>query len=509
MLSTVERMAVIDMGSNSFRLVVFGYERGRHWKLIDEIREPVRVSAGMGEEQLLRPEPIARALGTAAVFASFCRASGVTDIAAVATSAIRDARNGQELLAEIRARAALDPRVITGEDEARYAYLAIVNSTTLKDGCGVEIGGGSAQLMRIRDRRLEHADSFPLGAVRVSERFLAGEKATSKGIKALRRHVGDAIARDPWFSTEAGGRLAGVGGALRNLAAAAQRAAGHPETDVGGFTLTRDALDDLIDELASRPASKRGSVPGIKPDRGDVILGAALVLDELMEAGGFEGVEITEAGLREGIFFERLLAPADPPLFEDVRRDSVCNLARQFGFEPQHVRHVAKLSLEIYDGLATGGVLDWERLERELLWAACNLHDIGVAIDYDDHHKHSHYLIWNAGLPGFTPRELILVALIARYHRKGDPDVSQLGPLEQKGDKQRLALLSGVIRLAEQLERSRDGAIAAVSIAAANGTVRLEAEAREDASVALWSARRNSDLLSGALGHPVEIDLRG
>jgi len=472
-------MAVIDMGSNSFRLVVFGYEPGRQWKLIDEIREPVRVSAGMGEELLLRREPIERALGTAAVFASFCRASGVTDISAVATSAIRDARNGEELLAEIRERTELDPRVITGEDEARYAYLAIVNSTTLEDGCGIEIGGGSAQLMRIGDRRLEHADSFPLGAVRVSERFLPGEKASGKNIKAL-----------------------------RNLAAAAQKEAEHPETDVGGFTLSRDALDDLIGELASRPSSKRGSVPGIKPDRGDVILGAAVVLDELMEAGGFEGVEITEAGLREGIFFERLLAPADPPLFDDVRRDSVCNLARQFGFEPEHVRHVAKLSLEIYDGLAAGGALDWDRVERELLWAACNLHDIGVAIDYDDHHKHSHYLIWNAGLPGFTPRELILVALIARYHRKGAPDVSELGPLEQKGDEHRLALLSGVIRLAEQLERSRDGAIAAVSIAAANGAVRLEAEAQEDASVALWSARRNAGLLSEALGRPVEIDLR-
>ena len=508
MLSNVERMAVIDMGSNSFRLVVFGYEPGREWKLIDEIREAVRVSAGMGEEQLLRPEPIERALATADVFASFCRTAGVTHIAAVATSAIRDARNGDELLAEIRARTDLEPYVITGEDEARYAYLAIVNSTTLEDGCGVEIGGGSAQLMRIGGRRLEHADSFPLGAVRVSERFLSGEKASGKAVKALRRHVAEAIERDPWFSVEASGRLAGVGGALRNLAAAAQKAAGHPDTDVGGFVLTRDALGDLIDDLAERPASKRGSVPGIKPDRGDVILGAAVVLDELMEAGGFEGVEITEAGLREGIFFERLLEPADPPLFEDVRRDSVCNLARQFGFERKHVRHVAKLSLEIYDGLAAGGALDWDRVERELLWAACNLHDIGVAIDYDDHHKHSHYLILNAGLPGFTPRELILVALVARYHRKGEPDVSELGPLEQKGDGQRLALLSGVIRLAEQLERSRDGAVAAVSIAAANGAVRLEAEAREDATVALWSARRNADLLSAALGRAVEVELR-
>ena len=502
-------MAVIDMGSNSFRLVVFAYERGSRWKLIDEIREAVRVSAGMGDERLLKAEPVERALGTAAVFASFLRASGVTDVVAVATSAIRDARNGEQLLAAIRAHTQLEPRVISGEDEARYAYLAIVNSTTLERGCGVEIGGGSAQLMGIRDRRLEHAASFPFGAVRVSERFLPGEKATGKRMKALRRHVGEVIAGERWFSSGGGGRLAGVGGAVRNLAAAAQKANGHPETDVGGFTLTRDALADLIDELAASPSSKRGSVPGIKPDRGDVILGAALVLDELMAAGGFEGVEVTEAGLREGIFFERLLAPADPPLFDDVRRQSVCNLARQFGIEPHHVGHVAKLSLEIYDGLAEGGVVRWDPVERELLWAACNLHDIGVAVDYDDHHKHSHYLILSAGLPGFTPRELILIALITRYHRKGDPDSSELGPLAERDDAARLRLLSGVIRLAEQLERSRDGAVGAVSLAAADGTVRLAAEAREDASVALWSARRNADLLAGALGREVEIELSG
>jgi exopolyphosphatase/guanosine-5'-triphosphate,3'-diphosphate pyrophosphatase len=165
---------------------------------------------------------------------------------------------------------------------------------------------------------------------------------------------------------------------------------------------------------------------------------------------------------------------------------------------------VAKLSREMYDGLAGLGLTDGDAVDRELLWAACLLHDIGTAVDYDDHHKHSRYLILNAGLPGFTPREVELIALIARYHRKGDPDASELGPLKRKGDDERLELLSGIIRVAEQFERSRDASVADVRLSL-NGTVVLEPNARKDASVAIWSARRNADLLARAIDRPVEI----
>ena len=159
----MERVAIIDMGSNSFRLVVFQYEPGSWWSLADEIREATRVSAGMGEEGVLRPEPMDRAVHTAAVFASFLKASGVEDVDAVATSAIRDAANRDELLGEIRERTGLEVRVISGAEEARYGYLAIANSLTIDDGFGIDVGGGSVQLMRIADRQLEEAVSVPLG----------------------------------------------------------------------------------------------------------------------------------------------------------------------------------------------------------------------------------------------------------------------------------------------------------------------------------------------------------
>jgi exopolyphosphatase/guanosine-5'-triphosphate,3'-diphosphate pyrophosphatase len=494
------------MGSNSFRLVVFGYEPGHHWQHVDEIREAVRVGEGVRDDGMLRDEPMDRAFRTAALFAAFCRASHIDDVTTVATSAIRDARNRDELLERIHGEAGLEPRVLSAEDEARFGYLAIANSTTLADGYGIDIGGGSVQVMRIEDRRLAGTGSWPLGAVRMSERFLPGDEAGGKARKALRKHVRSTLEAEDWIEAgDPSSRAAGIGGTIRNLASAAERRAGLPQTDAQGFVLTREALDELIDELAGMPASKRGGVPGIKPDRGDVILGGALVVAELMELTGADGLETTSAGLREGVFFERFLADRDPPLVEDVRRASVVNLANRYEDDLGHPRHVAQLSLELYDGLADAGLIDADAGDRELLWAACLLHDIGTAVDYDDHHKHSRYLIMNAGLPGFTPREVQLVGLIARYHRKGDPDASELGPLERKGDGERLAVLSGIIRLAEQLERSRDGSVSAIRLSAPDGKVVLEPELARDASVAIWSARRNADLLERAIDRHVEI----
>src|ERR687896_19632 len=485
MIRAMQRLAVADMGSNSWRLVVFGYEPDTPWwSLVDEIREAVRVGAGMGDEGVLQPDRI-------------------DQVEAVATSAIRVAGNGEELLHGIRERTGLEPRVISGTEEARYDWLAIANSTTIEEGFGLDIGGGSIQALRIEDRRLARAESLRLGVGRVSGEFLPGEKASPKAVKALRRKVAAELEALGWWS--GGGRLVGVGGTIRNLAAAAMKRAAVADLDVQGFELTRDALEELIEWFAERPASKRGDLAGIKPDRGDVILGGALVLATALDSGGFERIEATEAGLREGVFFERLLGERE--LLDDVRQESVLNLGHRFNTDPDHVEHVAELSLAMFDGLAGAGLHELDGADRELLWAACMLHDIGTAIDYDDHHRHSHYLILNAGLPGFTPRELVLVGLIARYHRKGDPDASELGPLARRGDEDRLRLLSAIIRLAEQLERSRDGAIRRVSVAASNGSVALDTEVdpARDPSVPIWAARREAGLLAEALGREVEI----
>ena len=502
----MRRLAVADLGSNSFRLVVYAYEPGRWWAHADEIREAVRISAGMGGDGKLRKEPMRRALRTAEVFDAFCRSTGIEAVEAVATSAIRDASNRDDLLRAIAERTALPVRVLSTSEEARYGYLAIVNSTTLADGYGIDIGGGSVQLMRVEDRRLTADASWPMGAVRMSERFLPGGESGAKALKALRKHVAAELVDTDWLASGGGSRLVGIGGTIRNLAAAAEREAGVDHPDAQGYVLTRDALGALIETFAGMPPAKRGRVPGIKPDRGDVILGGAAVIAAVMDEVGFAELEVTEAGLREGVFFEHFLGDEEEPLLPDVRRGSVENLAGRYQDDLEHPRHVAALSLQVFDGLVDAGLYEPGAADRELLWAACLLHDVGVVVDYDDHHKHSRYLILNAGLPGFTPREVELIALVARYHRKGDPDVSAMGQLAKKRDAERLSVLAGTVRLAEQLERSRDGSVRRVSLRAENGRVVVRADASPDAEVAIWSARRNADLLAGAIDREVEIE---
>ncbi len=506
------RQAVIDLGSNSFRLVVFTWHedgRGSWWKRTDEIHEAVRIGEGLDATGELQPQPMQRALQMLELYAHFCRATGITDVRAVATSAIRDAANQAAFLQEARRRTWLEVEVLPRDEEARYGYLAAVNSTTLADGVALDIGGGSLQLSRVEGRMATDTRSWRMGAVRMTERFLAdGKKTSPKQVKTLRAHVEKKLVqRASWIEGAAasGRRLVGIGGAVRNLATASERAAGRPDFGVQGVAITRKQLGALIDGLLELPAAERSDIAGIKPGRADVILAAAVVLDSVLGIGEFEEIEATEAGLREGIFFETLLADNDARLFDDVRRASVLNLAAQYHPEFDHTQHVAELALEMWDALAAAGKHTGDPSERDLLWAAAMLHDVGTAVDYDDHHKHSRYLILNAGLPGFAPRETALIAQMARYHRKGTPTLGELEPLTTDGDAAILDRGAALLRLAEQLERARDQAVNAARLTVVDGHAELRLGAEEDVTLARWMAERQTELFEHAFGVGLKV----
>jgi exopolyphosphatase / guanosine-5'-triphosphate,3'-diphosphate pyrophosphatase len=495
-------LAVIDLGSNSFRLVVFT-THGGWWRRTDEIHEIVRIGEGLDATGELAEEPMERALETLELYAHFCRATGVTEIRPVATSAIRDATNREAFLRAVKRRTGLEVEVLTQEQEAFYGYVAAVNSTTLADGVVLDLGGGSMQLTEVQGRQATDLRSWPLGAVRMTERFLARERAKPKHLDALRTHVAEALAEVPWLK----GDLVGIGGTTRNLASAAELMNGLPSFGVQGFALHRDALDALVERLAELPASERGSVPGIKAGRGDLILAGAVVVQSVMEAGGFDVLTATEAGLREGVFFATLLEDRDPPLFEDVRAASVENLAAQYVGGDAHAAQVRRLALDIWDALGDAGRHPADPAERDLLAAAAALHDIGMSIDYDDHHKHSRYLVLSAGLPGFSPRETALIGQMCRYHRKGSPSLGEVDGLARDGDDDVLTRCSAALRIAEQLERARDQAVDELTVEVDGSLARLRLRAHDDVTVGRWAAERQRDLFEDAFGLELEISV--
>ena len=490
------QVAVVDLGSNSWRLVVFSFAPGAWWKLTDELYETVRIGAGLAASGRLSDAAIARGLETLGVFERFCRANELqpADVHVVATSAIRDADNGEQFLADAEAQTGLAIETLSAADEARYGYVAAINTTTLTDGVVLDIGGGSMQLTLVRQRQAGPSASFPLGAVRMTEQFLPGSSpAKKKELERLRVHVRESLRSLHWLASS-GSRLVGIGGAVRNLAAAAQAHTGEPiDLGVQGFVIRPDVISDLVSELAAVSSDERGELPGIKPGRGDIILAAAVVLETVIELGGFDGIEATEAGLREGVFLARTMLAGAEPLFEHVREAAVSNLAIQYESDMKHVEHVARLSLQMFDSLVAGGLFDPVDGERELLWAASMLHDVGMTISYDDHHKHSRYLIESAELPGFDPRERALIAQMSRYHRKGVPKLGVIEPLTRPGDEELLDRCAVILRLSEHLERGRDQSVSEARLRANGHGVDLHLEAAGDLTLQRWSVERYGD----------------
>jgi exopolyphosphatase/guanosine-5'-triphosphate,3'-diphosphate pyrophosphatase len=492
---TNQQVAVVDLGSNSWRLVVFTYGAGPWWKLTDELYETVRIGAGLASTGRLSDEAMRRGQETLQVFARFCRANRIEprDVHVVATSAIRDAANGEAFLDQAQRETGLQIEVLDARAEAFFGYVAAVNTTTLDDGVVLDIGGGSMQLTAVRDRRSGPTVSFPLGAVRVTEELLAGDgPAKRKQLARVRSRVEESLEQVDWLAMS-GSRLVGIGGAVRNLAAAAQHVDGGVDLGVQGYVITPATLDGLVETLAELPSAERGSVPGIKPGRGDIILASAVVLQTVVAAGGFDGIEATEAGLREGVFLARTLLAESDPLIADVRAAAVRNLAIQYESDLVHVEHVALLSEQMFDSLVSCGLFLPMPGERELLWAAAMLHDVGMAISYDDHHKHSRYLIESAELPGFDPRERALIAQITRYHRKGVPKLGELATVTHADDEALLDRCAVILRLAEHLERGRDQSVSEARLHTNGDGVDLHLKAGGDLTLPRWSVERYGD----------------
>ncbi len=503
----MRRTAVIDLGSNTSRLVIYDHDPGRQFRLVDEVREVVRLREGMGASNTLRAAAIDRALHALKMYRVLCDAVGVDELIATATSAVRDAVNRDSFIARVQAEAGISLRLLSGEEEGYYGALGAINGVGIRDGFVIDMGGGSAQVVEVRGGEPGRAKSAPLGALRIAELFLGFDSAKSGAVKKLSEQVRKLLKDEfDWFRAYDGAELAAIGGTVRNLASIAQAAVGYPLDSVDKYELAGSDVRELGNRLWQMSAEERRKLSGLQVDRADIIHAGALVYSLLLEHSGFERITVSRQGLREGLFYETFLAGQARPVITDLREFSALSLARNFGQDNCHTQHVARLTLRMFDDLReVHGLGD---AFRQLLWAAALLHDTGVKIGYDSHHLHSSYIVLNSLLPGYTPRERVLISLLTRYHRsRGTPKAGEFVALLEPGDNDALTVLAGILRICEYLERGRHQVIADVKCHFDKelGWAQIEALANGDARMELWDAGRNVGLLAAGLGMEVEI----
>lgn len=497
-----ERIGIIDLGSNTTRLVVIGYTPHHSFRLLDEVRETVRLAEGIGEDGQLQPVPMERGVVAMKMFHSFCKSVGVTRIVPVATSAVRDATNQAEFLARVARESGLKLRVLSTEEEAYYGYLGAANALQLSDAFVIDIGGGSAEVTAMRGRGMVRSFSCPAGVVRFTERYVRSDPISSRDFKALQEAAAASFSGVEWLRETSGTTLAGIGGTIRTLAEIDQKTRGYPLDRVHGHCFSRARLDEIIGMLRGMTLRQREEVPGLSRDRADLILAGAVILQQLMEIGRFAAITVSGQGLREGLFYEHFLVGEHPPLFSDMRGFSVQNLARIYNYETIHSAKVRDLSLSLFDQLRPlHGYGEWE---RELLSYAAILHDIGVAVGYYDHHKHGAYLVINSALQGFSHREVVMLALLVRYHRKGDVSTNDYRAVLEPGDGERVARLAALLRLAEYLERSKSQVVQGLQVELGD-SVRVVTRVVGDATVEIWDANRRAGLFQKAFGKAIEI----
>jgi len=499
-----QRVAIIDLGSNTNRLVVLNTQVGYSYRLEDQVREVVRLRHGM-TEQGLSEDAFERGFSTMRLFKNFCDSTRVSKIIAVATSAVREAANGPLFVQQVREEIGLELRVLTGEQEAYYDTLGALNEVSIQKGVVLDIGGGSIQLSEVRKRRHHQGVALTLGALALTERFVTHDPVTKDEYAAIQEEIERQLDTVKWLKKKGGEPLVGLGGTIRNLAQIQAESDDYPLFTLHGFVLKRESVEESTKLFRKLPVEERKDIPGLTPDRADIILPGAMVLLEVMKRMDVEEIAISQNGVREGVFLEYFWEHLDPPILPDVRRFSVLNLARFYNYEKEHSNHVRFLAERMFWQLTplhgNGSKV------FELLDAAALLHDIGRIIDYRGHHKHSQTLVENNGLPGFSPRELALIGLLTRYHRKGNPSIDGYEMLLDKDDLTLLMRLSAILRMAETLERGRNANVNDVIVTWDDDELRLTLITDAYPSVEIWQAERNAaPLMAAAFERGTRLD---
>ena len=518
--------AALDIGTNSVRMGIVEIHDDGSWRLIAPHKEVVR----LGEDEFAGPRPriaapaMERAVRVLARFAEMAVGVGATKIVALATAASREADNQEEFVERIAkaTNGVLDVRVISGSEEARLVYLGIRSGIELPDqerALFMDIGGGSTELVVGDANEYFFLDSLKLGAIRMTSQFIEGRKtAITPAIwSKLQRHVRSMIVPAARAVADFGfSRMYGSSGTIMSLAEIAARRArpsGDAPPSMRNYELTLTDLQSITQMLCRMTVEERRKVPGLSPDRADIIIGGAAILQTAMETVGAASIRVSDRGLREGIVVDHVLREMTTTTQGDgdgIRLHSIRRLAKRCGIDTSHAQHVTAIALSIFDQTSAMGLHDLTA-SRELLDYAGLVHDCGFFVSHTGHHAHSYYLIRNSELLGFDDIEVEIMAQIAFYHRKAgprrkDPHFAHLTD-EQK---QAVRILSCCLRLAEALDRGHIKRVTGIELAWDQKTTpivtaRLKALDGVDASLEVWALQAHAGTFEKTFGVALKV----
>jgi len=487
-------VSFIDIGTNSIRTAVVRLNTNYSYSILSRQKQVVRLGESEFLEHMLIPAAMERCVVVCKRFVEMGRAYGAEEFVAVATSATREARNQSELLERLRKEVGIEVRVISGKEEARLIFLGVSTAFHLEDRFGVfiDIGGGSTEVSVGNQSEYVYLDSLKLGAIRLSELFISEEETGpvypekyAQMKKSVRSEIVRTVQRVKRYNIQ---MAVGTSGTIINLGEVAAHNLNGTQGKDSVLTLAK--LKRTIALLCSLDLKERRQLPGINPERADIIIGGAAILETLMEEIGLQEIGISERGLLDGMLVDYLSQIEGFPSHQkmSVRERSVLQLGRSCNLDELHAETISRLSLEMFDSAKEEGMHQFGAKERELLRYAAYLHDIGDFISFSNHHQHSYYIVSNAELLGFAQREIEIMASLAKLHRKKtlgrkSPELEELDASAQR----MVVVLSPFLRIAEALDRSHCALIDhARFINATEDEAVLEISARGDCQLELW-----------------------
>ena len=497
------RLAAIDIGTNSIRCIVVEFDEKQGFRVLDDEKAMVRLGEGLAETGEISLKAWERAREALLRMRMITDGLGASYIEAVATSAVRKAKNGPAFVKAMRKETGVAIRVIDGDEEAELAVLSARHHFDMKNtrfGL-LDIGGGSIEIVTATGIHIEEIFSLELGAVFLTENFLVKDPISDKQMASLRKHLRKTLRRN-LSNHEIGLQcLIGSGGTITNIGSMIMAHRKEQYDSTHGYEVLHSEVVHLLAMLERKSCKERRNIAGLTPERADIIVAGVAAVEASMRYLGTNILKINERGIREGLIIRSLMKYGLWLIGDELRewRSSLRDFARSCHADEDHSEQVRKISVAIFEALEPSFAMGSR--SSQLLEAAALLHDVGYFISYSKHHKHSYHLIRHANLFDFTPREIEIIANIARYHRKALPkakhdNFSRLTPTDQE-----LVLkLGGILRLADGLDRRRSKLVSKVSCRLTKNKLTIDLLGDDDLSVEIYGGQSKGDLFQQAFG---------